>query len=159
MAPDLVVLDGFTRNRVEDIDIFYHLGDTSVTINQNTTGMYNVTPEIIPVNNSNGVGIASLSYTPASKTVRLYLDSTFSDQDAFPYNVGSKIFVENLNVGVGSTLPEDITLRTTVISTSLSRHPIPTLVVDHNMLITHSRSTSMIQMYQDRSICQSLQVE
>ena len=103
VAPDLVVLDGFTRNRVEDIDIFYHLGDTSVTINQNTTGMYNVTPEIIPVNNSNGVGIASLSYTASTKTVRLYLDSTFSDQDAFPYNVGSKIFVENLNVGVGST--------------------------------------------------------
>ena len=60
--PDLVVLDGFTRNKVEDIDIFYHLGDTSVTINQNTTGIYNVTPEIIPVNNSNGVGI-NLSYT------------------------------------------------------------------------------------------------
>ena len=103
LAPDLVVLDGFTRNRVQDIDIFYHLGDTSVTINQNTTGMYNVTPEIIPVNNSNGVGIASLAYTASTKTVRLYLDSTFSDASAFPYSVGSKIFVENLNVGVGST--------------------------------------------------------
>ena len=102
-APDLVVLDGYTREVVEDLDIFYELGDTQVTINQNTTGMYNVTPEIIPTNNSNGVGIASLAYTPSTKTVRLFLDSTFSDLSAFPYNVGSKIFVENLNVGVGTT--------------------------------------------------------
>ena len=102
-APNLVVLDGFTREVVEGLDLFYHLGDTQVTINQNATGMYNVTPEIIPVNNTNGVGIASLAYTPANKSVRLYLDSTFSDASAFPYNVGSKIFVENLNVGVGST--------------------------------------------------------
>ena len=92
----------YTRDRVEDIDIFYKLGDTEVTINKNTTGLYNVTPEIIPTNNSNGVGIASLSYTTSSKTVRLYLNSTFSDASAFPYNVGSEIFVENLNVGVGS---------------------------------------------------------
>jgi len=103
VAPDLVVLDGFTRNKVEDLDIFYHLGDTSVTINKNTTGLYNVTPEIIPVNNSNGVGISNVIYTSSTKSVRLMLDSTFSDASAFPYNVGSKIFVENLNVGVGST--------------------------------------------------------
>ena len=103
VAPDLVVLDGFTRNKVEDLDIFYHLGDTSVTINKNTTGLYNVTPEIIPVNNSNGVGISNVIYTPGTKSVRLMLDSTFSDASAFPYAVGSQIYVENLNVGVGST--------------------------------------------------------
>jgi len=65
--------------------------------------MYNVSPEIIPVDNTNGIGIASLAYTPSTKTVRLYLNSTFSDASAFPYDVGSKIFVENLNVGVNST--------------------------------------------------------
>ena len=102
-APNLVVLDGYTRDVVEGLDLFYNLGDTEVTILQNTTGMYNLTPEIIPVNNTNGIGIASLAYTPSTKTVRLYLDSTFSDASAFPYNVGRKIFVENLNVGVNST--------------------------------------------------------
>jgi len=102
-APDLVVIDGYTRDVVEDLDIFYNLGDSQVTILQNTTGMYDLTPDIITINNTNGIGIASLSYTSSTKTVRLYLDSTFSDASAFPYNVGSKIFVENLNVGVGST--------------------------------------------------------
>ena len=103
VAPDLVILDGFTRNRVEDIDIFYNLGDTEVTINKNTTGLYNVTPEIVPINNSNGVGIGSLAYTPSNKTVRLYLDTIFNDESSFHYSIGSKIFVENLNIGVGST--------------------------------------------------------
>ena len=101
-APDLVVLDGFTRNVVPDLDIFYHLGDTEVTILQNTTGLYDVTPEIIPINNSNGVGIASLTYTPSTKSVRLFFDGTFSDMNQFPYTTGAQIFVENLNVGVGS---------------------------------------------------------
>ena len=102
-APNLVVLDGYTRDIVEGLDLFYNLGDSQVTILQNTTGMYNVKPEIIPINNTNGVGIASLSYTPSTKVVRLYLDTTFSDASAFTYNIGSQIFVENLNVGVGST--------------------------------------------------------
>ena len=43
-APNLVVLDGYTRDVVEGLDLFYNLGDTEVTILQNTTGMYNVTP-------------------------------------------------------------------------------------------------------------------
>ena len=86
--PDLVVLDGFTRNKVEDLDIFYHLGDTSITINKNTTGLYNVTPEIIPVNNSNGVGISNVIYTSSTKSVRLMIDSTFSDQKVFPIQCG-----------------------------------------------------------------------
>ena len=102
-APSLVVLDGFTREVVEDLALTYNLGDNQVTILQNSTGMYNVSPEIIPVDNTNGIGIASLSYTSSTKTVRLYLNSTFSDASAFPYSVGSKIFVENLNVGVNST--------------------------------------------------------
>ena len=102
-APNLVVLDGYTRDVVPGLDLFYFIGDTSVTILQNSTGMYNVTPEIIPVNNTNGVGISSLSYTTSTKTVRLYLNSTFSDASAFPYNVGSQIFVENLNIGINST--------------------------------------------------------
>ena len=102
-APSLVVLDGFTREVVGDLALTYSLGDNQVTILQNSTGMYNVTPEIIPVDNTNGIGIASLSYTSSTKTVRLYLNSTFSDASAFPYSVGSKIFVENLNVGVNST--------------------------------------------------------
>lgn len=102
-APSLVVLDGFTREVVKDLDLTYNLGDNQVTILQNSTGMYNVTPEIIPVDNTNGIGIASLSYTPSTKTVRLYLNSTFSNANSFPYEVGGKIFVEKLNVGVGST--------------------------------------------------------
>ena len=42
-APNLVVLDGLTGKQVKDVDIFYSLGDTKVTIRKNTSGLTNVT--------------------------------------------------------------------------------------------------------------------
>ncbi len=101
IAPKLVVIDNFTKKRIEEVDLEYKLGDSQVTILTNTTGMYNVSPRIIPIDNSNGVGISSLTYT--DKTVRIYFDTTFSDASDFPFAVGEEIFVENISVGVGST--------------------------------------------------------
>ena len=67
--------------------------------------MNNSTSSIRPCSHAHtiGVGIASLSYTPSTKSVRLFFDGTFSDMNQFPYTTGAQIFVENLNVGVGST--------------------------------------------------------
>ena len=60
LSPDLVFIDGNTGKKV-DVDLSYNeLGDTLVTINKNSTEVFNTTPVIIPVNNTNGVGISSI---------------------------------------------------------------------------------------------------
>ena len=99
----MVVLDGFTNEVVKDIDLIYNLGDTQVKILQNTFGIYNTTPRIIPTNNSNGVGISSISYTSSTKNVRVYLDEIFGAADTFPFAIGSKVLIEGVSVGLGST--------------------------------------------------------
>ena len=103
VSPKIIVKDGYTGKIVPNIDITYKLGDKQVTILQNTTGIYDVPPTIIPIRNSNGVGFSSLTYNASTKTVRIFPDATFSDPLDFPYNPGSKIMVENVSVGVGST--------------------------------------------------------
>ena len=100
-APDLVVLDGFTKKVVSDVKLEYEIGDTQVTILENTFGMNSTTPVIIPINNSNGVGIKSMIYDDTLQNVIVTLDQTFSD--TFPFSVGDKVLVENTGLGIGST--------------------------------------------------------
>ena len=94
----LKVIDGYTNKVLNEVDLRYNIGDTSVTILNNTTGMYDVTPRIIPTQNTNGVGISSLTYDSTTKVVRAYLNQTFSTPREFPYNVGKNILVENVNI-------------------------------------------------------------
>jgi hypothetical protein len=104
-APNLVVIDGFTDQIVSGLDLAYDLGDKQVTIIDNSTGIYDVPPRIIPVNNTNGLGIASVSYNSTTKVVRAFIDRNFTTPEASQFNfpIGSKVLVENLSVGVGST--------------------------------------------------------
>jgi len=103
VAPTLVVLDGYTKEVVEDLDLKYSLGDNRVDIVKNTTGLYDVKPTIIPTQNSNGVGISTLTYNSSTKTVRIYLSATFSDAQDFRFGNGSRVLIENTSVGIGST--------------------------------------------------------
>ena len=98
LAPGLIVIDGFTDKIVNDVDLKYKLGDPNVTISKNTFGISNTTPKIIPINNTNGVGISSLTYNSLSKVVRLYLNAQFSDAADFPFAVGENILVENIAI-------------------------------------------------------------
>jgi len=102
-SPKLVVIDGYTNEVVPEVDLNYELGDTHVTILNNSTGMYEIKPTIIPTQNTNGVGISSLTYNNATKIARLYLNQTFSTSREFPFAVGEKILIENINVGTGSS--------------------------------------------------------
>ena len=99
----LVVIDGFTKKVLPEIDVVYEIGDPRVTIKNNTTGMYNIPPRIIPTENTNGVGISSLTFDSASKTVRLYLSQQFSTARDFPFVVNKNILVENISIGFNST--------------------------------------------------------
>ena len=100
-APGLVVIDGYTKKRITDVDIRYHMRSPVVEIRKNTTGMYDTTPTIIPINNSNGIGINTISYNTTTKKVTVGFSTGFSD--VFPFEVGDKVLVENLSVGIGST--------------------------------------------------------
>ena len=102
-APKLVVKDGFTNDLITDVELEYELGDTEVTITNNTNSLYNTIPNIYPIENSNGFSISSVSYSNSNKVVRLILDKQFSDSDNFPFKVGENIMVENISIGVGST--------------------------------------------------------
>jgi len=99
--PGLVVLDGFTKKIVDDVDLRYEIGETSVKIIKNTYGMYNTIPTIIPINNSNGVGISTISYNSTTKDVTVGFNTGFSD--IFPFSVGDEVLIENTSVGLGST--------------------------------------------------------
>ena len=102
VPPQLVVLDGYTGEKVNDVVLKYDLGDIEVNIVDNTSGMYNVPPTIIPIHNSNGVGINTIVYSTSSPgIVTAGINTGFSD--IFPVAVGDKILVESTSVGIGST--------------------------------------------------------
>ena len=103
IAPDLVVLDGLTNNIVSDVILKYELGNPQIQILQNTKGINNSPPKIIPINNVNGVGISSIVFNPTSKNVVVTLGASFSNASDFPFVVGDKVLIENISVGVGST--------------------------------------------------------
>ena len=101
--PELVVLDGFTNKVVDDMDIRYTLGDTEVEILKNTNGLYSNIPTIIPIKNSNGVGISSVVYTESTNNVRVFLSAQFSEPQNFRYRTGEKVLIEGISIGIGST--------------------------------------------------------
>jgi hypothetical protein len=101
IPPDLVVIDGKTNEQLLDVDLSYDLGDSEVKISKNVSGIYDVNPIIIPINNSNGIGINSITYDSTTKNVTVYLKPSFSDTESFPFAVGERILIEG--VGVASS--------------------------------------------------------
>ena len=101
IAPDLNVLDGFTKKEVEDVDLSYKIGDSQVTILQNTENLNSIDPIIIPTSNVNGIGIATITFDISTKNVTIGFNTAFSDES--PLAVGDKVLIENVSVGVGTT--------------------------------------------------------
>ena len=69
-APRLVVFDGKTNERLSDVDIRYKLGDNQVSILKNTFGINNTEPRILPIENTNGVGISTSFTTHLQKMLQ-----------------------------------------------------------------------------------------
>ena len=101
ITPNLIVLDGLSGKHIDDVDLRFEKGDSEVTIRKNTKGLTNVTPTIIPINNTNGVEINDISFDMSTKNVTVGFNTGFSDQS--PFAVGDKVLIENVSVGVGST--------------------------------------------------------
>ena len=98
ISPDLVVIDSFDNKIVEDVILEYNLGSSEVIILQNTKGINDIQPRIIPVNNSNGVSISTVSYNSVTKEVTVSLGASFSEVESFPFEVGDKVLIENINI-------------------------------------------------------------
>ena len=102
-APNLIVIDNVTKKVISDIDLNYELGDDTVTISRNTFSLNDVTPTIIPTNNTNGVSITNVVFDSATKDVTVSLGSSYSSLADFPFAVGETILIENVSVGIGTT--------------------------------------------------------
>ena len=102
-SPNLIVIDNRTNEIISDLDLSYSLGDSEVSILKNTNGIGNLIPTIIPIRNSNGVGIGSISYDSVSKDVTVVLSSGFSSTDSFPFKVNDRVLIENISIGIGAT--------------------------------------------------------
>jgi len=103
ISPDLIVIDSITKQIVSDVDLRYKLGDKEVTILKNTGGISNSIPEIIPINNPNGVGINSISYNESTKEVTVGLAVSYSSSNDYPFSVGDKVIIENTRVGFSTS--------------------------------------------------------
>ena len=101
--PKLIVLDGKTNNVVPGVDLKFEVGSNKIKILENTTGLNRVHPIILPIQNSNGVGISSIQYNSSTKDVTIVLAVGFSTINSFPFAVNDKVLIENISVGVGST--------------------------------------------------------
>ena len=89
--------------RLTDVDLDYDLGDDRVTILKNTKGMSNTIPTILPIYNTNGCGISTIGFNTITNQVTAELSVGFSASDDFPVEVGDKVMIENISVGIGST--------------------------------------------------------
>jgi hypothetical protein len=101
-APSLVVIDGILNTQIKDVDLFYKLGDTEVSIARNTTTMRFATPSIIPINNSNAIKLTSLVYNAGVGIVTAGIAVSYSDAENFPFSVGDKILIEKSSIIPGT---------------------------------------------------------
>lgn len=97
-SPNLIVLDGVTKEPLREVQLDYDIQNRTVEIIVNANGFNNVDPIIIPINNTNGYEIKSISFDSDSRDVTLELETGFSDPEDFPFTVGGKILVENVQV-------------------------------------------------------------
>jgi hypothetical protein len=102
-APSLIAFDGKTGKQVAGLDVSYDLKSQTVEILSNTDGVNNVPPTILPVRNSNGVGISTINFNTTTKDVTISLEVGFGTDDSFPFAYGDKVMIEGVSVGVNST--------------------------------------------------------
>jgi hypothetical protein len=105
IKPDLILFDTLTEKQIDDVILDYDIQNHRVKILRNTnkiSGKY--IPKIIPINNSNGVGIDSIGFNSFNNTVTVGLAKSYNSPSEFPFRINDEIIIENISVGIGSTL-------------------------------------------------------
>ena len=103
VPPELIVLDGTSKQMVDDIELIYSLGNTNVEIRKNSQTLSNQTPIIRPIENPNGILVGDMEYDSTEKTVTVTLKNSYSEN--FPISVGDKVMVENVAVTAPTNTP------------------------------------------------------
>ena len=101
VPPKLIVKDLVTDEVIEDLDLEYEIGNSQVSIIQNTHNLSNAIPSIIPIHNNNGIGISTISYDPLNHDTTIVLSTQYSDSEDFPIKPGDKFLVESTSVEPG----------------------------------------------------------
>ena len=108
-VPGLVVLDGITEKVVDDIYLKLSFESNKVDILQNTYGISDAPPSIIPVKGGNGLRCTNLIFNPTTQYVTATLDAVYQFGDPFPYAEGDKILVEGaVTAGVAAGFGTDL---------------------------------------------------
>lgn len=94
----LITIDGLTDQFISDNILQYNVADSKVEIIQNTEGISNYQPTLVPINNPNGIGIVSFGYNSDDEILTAYLSVGFSDEEDFPFFVGEKVLIEGVIV-------------------------------------------------------------
>ena len=104
--PDFVVFNSKTNSVNENAKFEAEIEGGAVSKVKIVTAGGNLSSgdvELLAVNNSNGVGIISATYSDPNVTLRLQTPLTgFNTDIPFPFNVGDKVFVENVGVSTGN---------------------------------------------------------
>ena len=105
--PKLVVIDGVSGSKIDDIDLEFSLNSATVNIIQNTYGINATEPTIIPTRGGNGVSIKNIEYNSSTRVVTVTLNTIYSSGDTFPFTVGDKVLIEDsvpdgVAIGVGT---------------------------------------------------------
>ena len=103
--PNFVVYNRKTNTISEESQFFAELeggGVGKVTIVNGGNNLSSSDNELIAVDNTNGVGIISASYSDPNVTLRLQTPiGGFTTSLPMPFNVGDRVFVENVGVSSG----------------------------------------------------------
>lgn len=103
-APNLIVLDGLTKIQDKEVELKFDPNESTVEIIQNSAGLFNKEPLIIPINNTNGIPVRSGSASfviddnDGRKLLTLGLGVSFSSLSDFPFAVGDRVLLENFRV-------------------------------------------------------------
>jgi len=104
--PDLILYNKVTDTVFNGIDLIANMNGVSVesvSIKNSGRNLSTNDDSIIAVNNSNGVGIISATYSNPNVTLRLQTPTTgFSTENPLPFTIGDKVFVENVGVSTGN---------------------------------------------------------
>jgi len=103
--PNFVVYNRKTNSLSEESQFFAELdgaGVGKVTIVNGGNNLSSSDNELIAVDNTNGVGIITATYSSPNVTLRLQTPSTgFTTSKPMPFEIGDRVFVENVGVSSG----------------------------------------------------------
>ena len=103
IAPRLLVFDGITDVLDPNIILDFNIEDGTVEVIKNSNGLFNKTPRIVPISNTNGISIRDISYDEETNKVTVFLLQGFSlNSSEFPFEVGDRVLIENVSVGIGT---------------------------------------------------------